>query len=107
MKNLLDKIKSHSRFIISAVLIVIQLLIFGIVIYFLKERAFAAYWVLEAIAILVVLRIIYRNKSASYKISWIIFVLILPEVGILLYLIFGEYRVSKKTLAILDKINNN
>lgn len=107
MKSLLSNHESGFRLIINMGLILIQLIIIGIVIFGFSNYAFIAYWVIEAIAIIVVLHIIYRKKSASYKISWIIFVLILPELGILLYLIWGEQRVTKKTIANWDAINKN
>lgn len=107
MIGLKSIMKNNSKFIINVLLIVIQLVIFGILIYKFNERVFAAYWVVEAIAFLVVLHIIYENKSASNKISWIIFVLVLPIVGVLLYLLWGESRISEKSLAFLNTVNGN
>ncbi|KNZ41609.1 cardiolipin synthase [Acetobacterium bakii] len=103
MKNF----QSHTRFIVNVVLILIQLIIFGILIYIFRERLLAGYWIIEAVAIIVALHIIYRKLSASYKISWIIFVLIFPFVGILLYLLWGDRRISKKNLVRLDEIHQN
>lgn len=107
MKRIVSNIKNNSKFIINVLLIVIQLVIFGLLIYKFREHALAAYWVVEAIAILVVLYIIYQNKSASYKISWIVFVLTLPIVGILLFLLWGDSRISEKSLTFLNTINKN
>lgn len=107
MKNSGSNLQNNSRFLINIILIVIQLIIFGVLLYRFREHAYAAYWVVEALAVLVVLHIIYQNKSASYKISWIVFVLIFPLVGILLYLLWGENRISNKTRALLDKTHQN
>ncbi len=105
--NMLNNLKNNSKFIINVLLILAQLIIFGFLLYRFNERALAAYWVVEAVAILVVLRIVYLNKSASFKISWIIFVLILPVVGIVLYLLWGESRISEKSQMRLKIIDTN
>ncbi|HAZ05179.1 MAG TPA: hypothetical protein DCY58_01135 [Acetobacterium sp.] len=105
--NMLSNLKNNSKFIINVLLILAQLIIFGFLLYRFNERALAAYWVVEAVAILVVLRIVYLNKSASFKISWIIFVLILPVVGIVLYLLWGESRISEKSQMRLKIIDTN
>ncbi|PKM50841.1 MAG: cardiolipin synthase [Firmicutes bacterium HGW-Firmicutes-6] len=105
MKRITSYIKNNSKFIINVLLIVIQLVVFGVLLYKFKEWAFAAYWIIEVIAIIVVLHIIYENKSASYKISWIIFVLALPAVGIVLYFIWGRQRVPRKAQKRWQEVN--
>ena len=107
MKNFLSNLQSNTRFIVNVVLILIQFIIFGILIYIFRERAMTGYWIIEAVAVIVALHIIYRNISASYKISWIVFVLIFPIAGVLLYLLWGERRVSKKTHALMDAMHQN
>ncbi|MBU4440056.1 MAG: cardiolipin synthase [Acetobacterium sp.] len=107
MRNSANHFQSMFRFLINVVLILLQLTIIGIVILQFSDYAVYAYWVIEAIAVLVVLNIVYRKKTAAYKISWIIFVLILPAVGIVLYFIWGRQHVSKKSKARWDRINQN
>lgn len=85
------------KFMINAILIIIQLFVFIIVISEISDFTYQIYWIIELSAILVVLDIIYQRKEASAKISWIIFVLIIPILGIVLYLIWGRLRISKKS----------
>lgn len=107
MKNSANHFQSMFRFLINVGLILLQLTIIGIVILEFSDFAVYAYWVIEALAVLVVLNIVYRKKTAAYKMSWIIFVLILPAVGIILYFIWGRQHVSKKSKARWDQINKN
>ncbi|MDP2843593.1 MAG: hypothetical protein Q8O06_08180, partial [Acetobacterium sp.] len=78
MKSSSDHFQSLFRFLVNIVLILLQLSIIGLIILQFSEDALYGYWLVEGLAVLVVLNIVYRKKTAAYKISWIIFVLILP-----------------------------
>ena len=105
MRSSSDHFQSMFRFLINLVLIVLQLTIIGLIILQFSEDAVYAYWLIEGVAILVVLNIVYRKKTAAYKISWIIFVLALPAVGIVLYFIWGRQRVPRKSQKRWDEVN--
>ncbi|PKM42656.1 MAG: hypothetical protein CVV01_05945, partial [Firmicutes bacterium HGW-Firmicutes-6] len=74
MRSSSDHFQSLFRFLINVVLILLQLTIIGLIILQFSEDAVYAYWLVEGLAIFVVLNIVYRKKTAAYKISWIIFV---------------------------------
>jgi cardiolipin synthase len=105
MRSSSDHFQSLFRFLINVVLILLQLTIIGLIILQFSEDAVYAYWLVEGLAIFVVLNIVYRKKTAAYKISWIIFVLALPAVGMILYFIWGRQRVSKKAKKQWDEVN--
>lgn len=42
-------------------------------------------------ALLLVLRILYKNDNPAYKIAWIVPILLMPFFGGLLYLVFGKW----------------
>ncbi|WP_296557339.1 cardiolipin synthase [uncultured Acetobacterium sp.] len=105
MKSSSDHFQSLFRFLVNIVLILLQLSIIGLIILQFSEDALYGYWLVEGLAVLVVLNIVYRKKTAAYKISWIIFVLILPAVGIVLYFIWGRHRVPKKFQKRWDIVN--
>lgn len=87
---------NYIRTIINVVLIILQLIIFGFIFIRIVDYAYQVYWVIQVIAVLVVLSIVYKRKITSFKISWIIFILTLPVLGILLYLIWGNKHLTKK-----------
>jgi len=82
MRSSSEHFQSMFRFLVNVVLIVLQLTIIGLIILEFSEDAVYGYCLFEGLAIFVVLNIVYRKKTAAYKISWIIFVLVVPVVGI-------------------------
>lgn len=46
--------------------------------------------------IVTILYIIYHHDSAAYKISWIIFIMFIPIVGILAYILWGRSKLRMK-----------
>ena len=105
MRSSSDHFQSMFRFLINVILIVLQLTIIGLIILEFSDYAVYAYWLIEGLAIFVVLNIVYRKKTAAYKISWIIFVLALPAVGIVLYFIWGRQRVPRKAQKRWQEVN--
>ena len=51
-----------------------------------------------------VLYIIYHHDSAAYKISWIIFIMFVPTVGILAYILWGRSKLRMKKELELRKV---
>ncbi|MBQ4340144.1 MAG: cardiolipin synthase [Firmicutes bacterium] len=94
-----------NRVIIVAVLVVIQFAFIIAGVFFLSDSIYLN-TSLMVISILVVIYIINKPANPSYKLAWIIPILIFPVFGGLFYLIFGGRRVGKhlKTQAIkIDK----
>lgn len=54
----------------------------------------------------VVIKIIASDDNPDYKIPWILFVLVLPVVGLMLYFIFGSRKLKKKFILKLDKLKS-
>jgi len=53
------------------------------------------------------LKIIASDDNPDYKIPWMLFVLILPVVGLMLYLIFASRKLKKKYIRRLKHIKDN
>ncbi len=92
MRNLVKLI--FSRVVIVSALILLQLsvLLVGLI-------AFRDYWrwftfVMGLISVIAILAIISDKTDPSYKIAWIIPILVLPIFGVMLYLLFGGNRLS-------------
>jgi len=52
------------------------------------------------------LKIVASNDNPDYKIPWMLFVLILPIVGLMIYFLFGSRKLKKKYIKKLDELNN-
>lgn len=65
------------------------------------------YWVLTsslliadlAIRIGLSLRVIMRKRTASVSLAWLVIILLLPFVGAIIYLLFGENRIGERRAA--------
>lgn len=65
---------------------------------------YLAVWATE---IACVIRIIASEDNPDYKIPWLLFVLILPIAGFMLYFLFYSRTLKKKYIKRLDEIKNN
>lgn len=84
-----------NRIFISAILVMVQLAFIIAGVFFLSNKAVYMNTALTIISILVVFYIINKKENPSYKLAWIIPILIFPVFGGLFYLIFGGRRVGK------------
>ena len=93
------------RFLISAVLVVLQLA-FTMVLLYLATEAFLAVRVIYTIIWVIFLLIIFnRDESASYKLPWAVIILLVPFAGIVLLLMFGKPGLSRKAHRRFKKAN--
>lgn len=94
MKKLLSKIINRAT--ITALLILIQILWFISV--FLKLTRYMPWLtvIFSVLSVLMVLFVIIKNENPAYKILWIMSMCLMPLLGGLLYLCFGNKRPSTK-----------
>ncbi len=85
-------------FKLVAVIVILAVQIFFMLAMYTTTRGIYIYarYIFEFLKIVTVLYILYRHDSASYKISWIIFILFLPVVGILAYYLWGNSKLRRK-----------
>ncbi len=57
------------------------------------------------IAIMVVLRIVYKWNNPVYKVSWIFLLLLSPVLGIATYFLFGRSELTKRTREKMERVN--
>ncbi|WP_010247376.1 cardiolipin synthase [Acetivibrio cellulolyticus] len=86
----------YRRVVLISVAIALQLAaIIGVILKF-NNYFVHFYWISIFISILAVLWIINDRSNPSYKIAWIIPILLFPIFGGLFYIFFGGKRVSKR-----------
>ena len=92
------------RYILAALITLLEVLailfIVGALCYYVPYFYLAA-WVTEIVC---VITIIASNNNPEYKIPWLLFVLILPIVGFMLYFIFYSRTFSQKYVRRLEKL---
>ena len=85
-----------SRMVIVGVLIVLQLAILLLAIWKLGEYFVYLYIFFIALSFLAVLYILNKKDNPSYKLAWVIPILIFPVFGGLFYIVVGGNKASKR-----------
>ena len=95
-----------SKYGFSIVIILIELfLVFGIILYMSQIAPIIWVTLVFLISVATVIAIVNRSMSPESKVTWLI-VTFVPVFGPLLYLMFGERRLSKKELKQLQELNS-
>ncbi len=72
---------------------------------YLIQFATEVYFVLELISIVIVFELV--NNAESYKMSWIIIILVLPVAGLFLFAMWGRSRKNSGYFGVLGKLMRN
>ena len=95
-----------SKYGFSIAIILIELfLIFGIILYMSQIAPIIWVTLVFLISVATVIAIVNRSMTPESKVTWLI-VTFVPVFGPLLYLMFGERRLSKKELKQLQELNS-
>lgn len=85
-----------SRWVIISLLILFQIgATVGFLVY-LEESFFYVATLCRVLSILILMRVIYKHGNPDYKIPWIILICIIPSLGIVTYIFFGNVYMPKK-----------
>ena len=93
-----------SRYAICAFTILAEVLLLALVIFGASILSYLFFAVAVVVDIITVVSIINRDANPEYKVSWTFFVLVLPMLGPLLYVIFYRRRITKKEERLLKDI---
>ena len=101
--------KKHLNLLGHRVFLVPFIMIVQIVIIFLMAVEFYSYFIVFYIicsifSLLMVLHIVNSRANPSYKIAWIIPIMILPLFGLLLYFLFGGNQLTRRQKAKMKNI---
>ena len=95
-----------SKYGFSIAIILVELfVIFGIILYMSQIAPLVWVSLVFLVSVATVIAIVNRSMSPESKVTWLI-VTFVPVFGPLLYLMFGERRLSKKELKQLQELNS-
>ena len=77
-----------SRYFISAILILAELLLIGYLLFSAYEYSLAAFIFFAVVDVLALISLINRDANPEYKVSWLVVIMLLPPFGAVLYAIF-------------------
>jgi cardiolipin synthase len=98
--------KIFNKVTIIILLVILQSYILYVMVHKLAIYSPYFYYAFLGISIIAVIAIVNRNFNPSYKIGWIILVMLMPIFGGLFYFLFGRNSGSKKWLAKMKQVNN-
>lgn len=81
------------RIIITAVILLLELLLLYVTVTRFSKQSVWIYSLAEFVSLITVFTIINKRQNQSYKIMWIMFILLVPIFGIIAYLLWGGGRV--------------
>lgn len=96
-----------SRVFIVGIAIILQILLFVATNFWLSSSFWWVSYFFDILAILIFFVVVNKDKPASFKLPWIMILLLVPIVGIVLYFLFGDFRLSSKTKKELMKQNKD
>ncbi len=102
MRKILKSI--FSRLLITALLIIVQVLM---VIYFILYLDESITWmpiVLTIVEVILILDLVNRDMPADLKIPWLAVVMLVPIAGIIIYLLFSRNLARKKHIKYYQKL---
>ena len=97
LKGLLRIVFGRTAFVVVFMLIQI-LILFGTFTWLADRYLVYAYWSFTLLGALVVLYIINKRENSSFKLAWIVPVLVIPVFGALFYL-YVELEIGVKLIA--------
>lgn len=97
MGRVIKKISSKlfSRLVITALLVLLQVLFMCFEVWKLSSYYVYIDIVLRVLSLGAVIFLLYRPSNASVKISWIVLIMVLPLLGGLIYILFGHVFMFK------------
>lgn len=87
-----------SRIVIVPLLLLLQLILFAVLIWALSNSWIYCFLFFLILSIIVVLWVVNNDDNPSYKMAWIIPIMLFPLFGGLFYIVFGNHSASKRYL---------
>ncbi len=104
MKNF---VKIHLwRLLIVVFLFLVQIAIMVFGVMYIRDYYPLVYFFFLVISVIIALSIIGNRSNPSYKISWLVLILIFPVFGGFMYLMFGNKKMNRHSKKMVSKMND-
>lgn len=94
------------RLLIVLLFFLVQIAIIVLGIIYVRDYYPYIYFLFLFISVVIVLFIISNRSNPSYKISWLVLILIFPVFGGFMYLLFGNKKMNRRQKKMVTKMNN-
>ena len=86
-------IRIQTRIIVTAIMVILQIAFLAIIAINISTGSVLIYGLSSMLGVFTVAYIVNKRGNPSYKIMWIVFILIFPVFGITVYLLWGGGRI--------------
>ncbi len=93
-----------SRLTVTIAAIVIEVVYVLLILFRFSEYAAWVSVGFRAVSFFLIAVVIYHDHNPAYKIAWIVLISVLPQIGVLLYLLYGERRTAKSMKKKLEPV---
>lgn len=84
------------RAALVALILLFQIAIIFVLSYILSSYGLLVYFVIEIIGVLVIIGLVNNRTNTSFKISWLLIIAIIPIGGLIMYILWGRERSTKR-----------
>lgn len=95
------------RFAIVGMSVILHILILCLLNYYVTELWWEYQLAMQIISIIVFLRIVNRDMVVESKLPWVVFILVIPVFGVVVYVVMSENRVPKKQALLYKSMYNS
>ena len=95
------------RYIVAVLLTILEIAMIMAIVFLLAMYVQYFYIALIITEVVVVISIIGSNQNPDYKIPWLLFVIVLPIIGLMLYFIFNERKLPQKIVKRYDRFKDS
>ncbi len=92
------------RATVTALLMILQFAVIIALAYFLTEQQLVIYYALQVVCTLVIIMLVNKKSSPSYKLAWMTIIAVLPFMGLIMYILWGRDTGKKLRRGILKNL---
>ena len=104
-ENLLFRTIFKALFVIAA--LALQIIVFLTLMGATGTVYSSKFFIYNAIRIGAVVYILYKHDSAVYKLSWILFIMFMPVLGICVFILWGNSKLRRQKQVDIKEIEND
>lgn len=93
-----NNLSGFLRIVLTALMVLIQCVFIIVLPFFLQSVTVYFYFIWEITSVIVIVALVNRNQSPSYRLAWISIVMLLPLSGFIMFYLWGRERSGKRKL---------
>lgn len=102
--NFWGKFYGISKILYVAALIILEVVLMYQLSSWLRNLSTLVYAAMEMLGLVVVVALFSTDDSSSYQMRWILIILLLPVIGLLLYVAWGRVNTSKRERLYVEEV---